>query len=464
MGIRVLLALVLLLMTMAASEADSPLQSRRNQTVLPAIVQKATLPQMVEVYRTSEREPSALLAYLDDAFLAQKVPAERVTLDVQNKRLALRYYALARLGDTAGEEIIPMLQNIVEARKRSAGEERMSLEEDFADEVEVVIERIRYRAKGTEAYVQEMMNWIGVSEPPAESPWEDKVKVWRRVREGARALGILQCTQAVSLLMRWAANSSAGGFAELDMFCARALARIGDKRSLEALKVALLNFVDYGLYAVLPLEPGEPDIAWAYWQMRTEGMSVEAAVREIVRSCREGQLQQHRILEQIGDAAVPILRSVLMDDGADLKEQRVALYVLGSMRSREAADVFLHVLRHSPVEDIRAKAAINLGRIGAREAVDELMKAAAQENSLSLKLSAIDALGLIGEPLAEPLLLNMAKNHPHASVRFSAVYALQTTGDRNTAFALQRLLTTEKDDNVKLAIRAVAEQLLQKSR
>lgn len=93
----------------------------------------------------------------------------------------------------------------------------------------------------------------------------------------------------------------------------RALARIADARALETLEGQLGNFADHVPSAQLPLEPGEPDVAWVYWQMHTNGMSQQETVQAMLQAAVDGPggLALTQMLERIGQPAIPSLVATL---------------------------------------------------------------------------------------------------------------------------------------------------------
>lgn len=451
---------------------------------MPAIVFKPTPPEWVEIYCLSENNPSALLPYLDDEFLEQKVQGD--SQEAKELRSLMRWYAIRRSGDIAPPECIPHLQSYArqcEARATGYDKHRFEL---MADVAHLTIQRIRLRAKGREVYVKTMIEWVQAPDPPLLAPLRDKQIVWRKVREGARALGVLKAREAVPALMArcdWNRSDPSDNFG----FCARALARIGDRQGMEGIKRYLMNFTPYPpeASAIVPLEPGEPDPALAYWQMRTEGMSLEQAVQEIIRTCeREVKVFRHdppvlypdgsvvvesrvpanlryaEILEYIGKPAVPALIKVLEHPDSSVEALGLALRVLPKLQAVEAIPTIRKWL-HGP---FREDAAFSLGTLRAREAVDDLIAALKRDNSRSFKRTVIEALGEIGDPRAEPLLLSMATEDADENIRFVAVNALATVGSSATIPVLEERLQREPVDAVKARIRVTLEVLRRKAR
>lgn len=445
------------------TSADSPLRAPVGP-VMPGIIFQSTPPELVQLYRS---DTSRLLLYLDDQFLDSQVPY-RQTLAAIARWKMLRWYAIERLGDTGTVGLIPTLDQVVQRYERRR--DQAGAYQEWADLLRLTIERIRLRSQGNAAYTQAMLQWVQTPEPASDAPWREKVNRWRRVREGARALGILRARDAVPVLIEWCRKPAAGGFADLDVFCARALARIGDKRALDALRSFLANWAPYRPSAEVPLEPYEPDIVWAYWRMRTDGMSLQEAVQDILCSSanRERGLNQSMILEQYaGPAAVPVLLQALDKPpvGKDPSAaQRLAVQLLGKWRVKEAVPKLLSLLRSSVSELLRCACILALGRIGSPEALDDLTRIAKQNQSLALTQDAVKALGLLGDPRAEPTLLDILTTHPDPNVRYMAAQSLATAGTSSAIPVLEKRLQEESSTGVKGAIRTAIKSLQARTR
>lgn len=426
---------------------------------MPAILFKPTPHEMVEMFHLAKRDPAALLPYLDEEWLDRKLYG-RTPLDFRDGWLHyhLRLYALRLLGDDAPPELIAPLEEYAqrfEARAKAARGMREDLKQ-FADEVRCALERIRYRLQGQDAYVKAMIEWVQTPEPVELRPGDNVYPIWRKVREGARALGVLQAKEAVPVLIERASS-------DCTEMCGRALARIGDKRAIEALRKYVGSCVPEGVHGGLyrpPLEPGEPDPAWVYWQMRTEGMSLEQAILEIAYEPSTANLRRHQILEYIGQPVVPVLVKVLENPRGPDHSIRIALAVLTKLRAPEASRAFLNVLRRGPYKD---QAAHGLGWLKAREAFDDLLAAAQQDQDLSLRVEAVEALGRLGDPRAEPLLIELA-GHPDPNIRICAATALCKAGTPAAIPMLEQILQKETYPLIRGAIRTAIEVLRKKVR
>ncbi len=118
------------------------------------------------------------------------------------------------------------------------------------------------------------------------------------------------------------------------------LARIGDKRAMPMLKLELSRTPLYGWRNAL--EVGELDPLLVYWLMRTDGMSLEEATWELLRSAAEESswLMQEQIPEDyVGAVAIPYLLRALTDPpkgrNGDVA-QIVIANLLGKWRIHEA--------------------------------------------------------------------------------------------------------------------------------
>lgn len=477
---------VVALMCADMHASQSPLKAR-DKLALPAFILRPTPKQWIQIYHLSENNPSALLLYLDDHFLAREVPGD--DSEAEQFRALIRWYVLQRIGDVAPPGWIPRLEEYFseyEEQAAQAPQYKRQIFEGRADDVRLTIERIRLRSKGRDDYVRAMIEWVQSPEPPLMMPWREKEFLWRRMWYGARALAILKAREGVPALAERCTQGIAS-FIGIDGFYARALARIGDQRSLKALREYLARSVPWtpNICTIVPLEPGEPDPVWAYWQTRTEGMSLEQAIWEVIRTCeREVKVFRHdppitlpwgsrasesrfvtklyydEILEYIGKPVVPILIKVLEDANSSVEAISLALKILPKLQAVEAIQTIRKWL-HGP---FRNDAAYALGRLRAREAVDDLIAALQRDSSRSFKMSAVEALGEIGDPRAEPLLVSMATEDADENVRFVAVNVLAKVGSSATIPVLEQRLQSEPVDAVKARIRVTLEALRQRAR
>jgi hypothetical protein len=424
-------------------------------------------PEAVEMWERSATNPLALFAYLDrEAVRKSLEPRHYDSEKLANLLLDLESMAVERLGDIGGVGLITRLEEYV-------GRKVAAKEWDAATTARLTIERIRLRAKGRDAYVQAMIDWVqspepvpptGDSEQPPERSYEQQSKdYWRRVIDGARALGVVQATEAVPVLI---AKRQAPGWnnTHLGFWLVRALARIGDPRALETMKQQLLLFAWYVQSAQYPLEPEEPDVAWAYWQTRTRGMTQERTIQELIGSLADDApphlLGTDGTLELIGGPAVPELVNALTRPPRGPRPewaQCEAARVLGKLRAGEAVAPLRGLLRTGS-GITRSASADALGRIGDRSAVPDLMQVAAEPNR-SLQLSALDALESLADTRAEQPVLALVRSSPDAAVRGAAARTLGKVGTSASVPTLRELLAAESDRDVRNAIERTIKDL-----
>jgi len=420
----------------------------------PAILQPATPPEAIEMWRASENNPAALLPYLDRKGWSQSLRSRlgdeaMQTASTHNYLLLLHYLAVERMGDVGTSDQIPALEKYA-AQSKAEGNS------DSATQARLSISRIRARSGGAREYVQEMLRWLQTPDAPDGSTMQQVKDTQQRVVEGARALGVMRSVESVPALIakrrQPAWDNTNKGF-----FLVRSLARIGDPRALETLGKQINNFADYTPAAQIPLEPGEPDVAWAYWQMRTQGMSQAEMIQEMLRSLADGSSVSgiSRILELTGRPVVPALMEALTNPPSGPhpeRAQRVAVKVLGNLRAVESVDSLCQILRNRDnLQDIRASAAHALGQIGDKSALPDLMQAAA-DNDLGVQTAALDSLGELKDERAEAVLLKAAQEAAHPSARYVAIKALRTAGTAGAIPILEARLSKEPDKNVRAEI------------
>jgi HEAT repeat protein len=435
----------------------------------PVLLQNPPPPELVEMWRVSQKSPLALTVYLDDDACRAKLKGKAHTLILQGSGQVseeeylhelCQWYAVERLGDVGGEDAIPHLEQYA-ALRQSQGDE------DKAFAARLAIERIRLRLIGQEAYKRAMLEWIQIPDPPRDAPYEERKKVYWRIMSGARALGVIGAKEAAPLLVDRYQRSIGGRFPE-DFFLVRSLARLGDSRSLPVLSWAIRNFVGYTQAQRLPLEPDEPDVVWAYWQIRTQGMSAREAAREVLKAAEagEGNLRGQNFLPYLGKEAVPELVAALeraLQSGGSIYTPFVAILALRQMGVVEAAPVLRALLERSAYPNIRAAAAYTLGVIRDKEAVPLLLQAA-QREELGVRQSAIRALSDLRTPRAEPVLLKLLQEDPDPNIRVVAAEAMARVGAASSIPVLESLLNTEKVPGVIGAIRTSLAKLKTVSR
>lgn len=432
---------------------DSPLQLKPTLQMPPVIQHPAPL-EWIRMYRASERNPSALLRYLDDAYFLKSQGSDDTgslfLTPLGEKYARLRQYALVRLGDIAGTDLIPALERYAQTYEAQSKRENSHsrVYEHFAVLARLTTERIRLRAQGRNVYVQTMIQWLRTPVPAPGETNREVDKALMRITQGARALGVIKAREAVDALME--RTKERPGVSVYDDYvaceCARALARIGDKRAMQVLRGAIGKWITvYRAYNdEVPLEPGEPDIAWAYWEMRTDGMSVEQAVAELIRGMDEMVPGALEGLIHIGKPAEPALLALLKDPNVRVAMKLEAMGVLNGMNSQQAVDIYLDILRRGDRTVLGATAAASLGVLKVRKALPDLLHAAEQDDSFVLKEGAIQGLRELGDPAAEPLLLRLATQHPDSRVRREAIKALARAGTPAAIPALEKRLQTEE--------------------
>ncbi len=344
-----------------------------------------------------------------------------------------RAYVLMRLGDIGGEEAIAALQRFLE--------HRLQLGDLYAlwDSIgaRVTIERIQARLKGRDAYIAEMIRWARGD----FTPWqEQRLTRWNRLSEiqanvetpyrkdmAVRVLGMLKAREAVPTLLELCEK------AEVWWGAHQALAEIGDKRALEVIGRGLRTLDPARALDLLPLEPGQVDPAWAYWQMRTKGMNLEQTVNTMVKALAGNDARQGvvEILTLMGRPVVPyLLKSLVQPPGPDVDiAQSEVIEVLGNLRAPEAVEPLRQLLREAPSRAVRMACAWALGKIGDPCAIPDLVVLLGEED-LSSRAEAIMALGEMKHPEAIPPLLKVLREHPDEATRTHAVRALESSGMR----------------------------------
>jgi hypothetical protein len=259
-------------------------------------------------------------------------------------------------------------------------------------------------------------------------------RAWR-VIEAARALGILRVKQAAPLLAEkyhlWK-----DGWSRLQLpYLVRALAQIGDAPSLFSV---MPHFLKDGWmlqpYLVDYLEPGEVDPVWAYWQARTQGMSLERTVQTIVQRVAEGEggFGVSEILSYFGPSAVPVLLSLLAQPPAGPKmeaAQATVIRALGLLRAPEAVEPLRQTLHTSSSWWIQKECIKALGQIGDVSVVPDLASFTGHADR-SMRVAAVYALGDLKSPEAIPVLLRVLREHPDEATRSRAAEVLGLSRQR----------------------------------
>jgi len=170
--------------------------------------------------------------------------------------------------------------------------------------------------------------------------------------------------------------------------------------------------------------------------------------------------------------------------------RRTAVKKIGRMRRPQAVSELSEVLGNDSNFGVRAQAAEALGSIRNRAATPALVRALADENRnvkasviiAGLKISAVNVLGVIGDERSLPMLVKLLKDkNPRIKtisaqalgrlrksaaiepllkssrdktqkVRLYSIKAIGEIGDKSAVKDLEKLLKTEKDDKVKVAL------------
>ncbi len=446
----------LLLVAAGAGRADLP--PVKDRLRMPAIVKAGTPAHWLRLHRLSERSPHALLEVLEQyARACESGEVQPVTIDGEPDPLAIdRLYVLHRLGDVGGEETIAFLQKFLDRRLQDGT--MLS----WADVIltQLTIERIRARQAGRSAYIAEMARWLRGEFTPTRHPdtvapegsvyratdhWEGMF----RIREALRALGVLRAREAIPVLLdkkQW------GRFPDMpeviNQLYADALAQMGDKRVLDALNRCLR---EWDGRTTRPLEPGQVDPAWAYWQLRTQGMNLEQTVYALIGARAGNDVGRGvvEILTAIGAPAVPFLLKALQQPPGPNVEGALcaAIEALGSIRATEAVEPLRQLLRNTPLRSVRGAIADALGKIGDPSVIPDLVALLSDEDR-SVRTDAVAALGQIKEPEAILPLLRVLREHPDELTRTAAARELAFAGRRWLIPILEYQMMVEQSDLV----------------
>jgi len=154
------------------------------------------------------------------------------------------------------------------------------------------------------------------------------------------------------------------------------------------------------------------------------------------------RIKAQGFLVQEGDRYIPLLLMYLKDENRDIREGIV--WVLGELKSKEAVEPLIAVLKTDDDWIVRSYAAISLGEIGDPRAVQPLVDVL---NSTSIanvmaSSSAAGALGEIGDDSATLPLISALKD---VSVRASAIDALGKIGNPVAIPFLWEIFIAESD-------------------
>ncbi len=329
-------AMLAVLLGGLACYADLP--PVKDRLKMPAILLSETPEEWVRLHRLSERSPQALLETLDK-YLDALRRGETVSYAPYPDAWAYtREYVLNRLGDTAGPDVIPALEAFLHRWRTETNGRPPSGFNELS--VRLTMERIQARSKGRQAYVEEMIRWLKGEYKPLHpsGPLSGTERTWR-VTDAARALAVLQVREAAPLIVQKYREWSYGWSRLFLPHLARALAWLGEPSSLlEVMPVFLKEDRIDQPFLAGPLEPGQVDPAWAYWQVRTRGMSSERSIRAIVEAVAEGDSDYgvEQVLQYFGPGAVPVLIDLLNHPSQKPRAviaQLVVIRALGLLRA-----------------------------------------------------------------------------------------------------------------------------------
>ena len=403
--------------------ADLP--SVQDKMRAPAIISLQTPEEWVQIYRRSARSPQTLMETLEECL---KGPASSSSSRVPDR--ATLYYVLDKLGDLADAQTIPALEAYAE-----------QLREFDAFFARMITERIQARLRGRDEYIAEMVRWLHGKFPAHEETFpgtgvrDEFVERSFYAQEAARALGKLRAREAVPDIIAVYWEWQEGWYQLYTPVLVRSLAQMGDIRAAEVIK-HFMSEVYAGLPAQFradPLEPGEVDPAWAYWQMRTQGMNLEQTVNTMVSAlagndARRGVVE---ILTIMGPPVVPyLLKALAQPPGPDAANARSGVIrVLGNLRAAEAVEPLRQLLREIPPTGVRIAIADAFGKIGEPSTIPDLV-ALTRDGEILVRASAVRALGELKHPEAIPPLLKVLREHPDEATRTHAVRTLESTGMR----------------------------------
>ncbi len=423
---------LLLVLWALATVCQADLPAVKDRLQMPAIVLSKTPAEWLRLYRLSLHSPEPLLDVLEEYLQA----CERGE-DVQwvhpgsgDYWLLRSQYAFMRLADIGGPESLPVLERFLARRLEHDGP--IALPDAIA--ARVAMEQIQARLKGREAYIAEMMRWV----QGEFTPWQDeRLTRWNKLSEvhayveapyrkrmALRVLGRLKVREAVPILLELCKEGWKWSEAH------QALAEIGDRRALDAISRGLR---DIDAAEFLPLEPGQVDPAWAYWQMRTQGMDPEQKVNAMVSALARNDARRGvvEILTIMGRPIVPyLLKALAQPPGPDTDQARCGVIsALGNIRAAEAIEPLRQLLRQGPSAVVRGVIAEALGKIGDPSVIPDVV-ALLSDGDRSVRVSAVRALGEMKHPDAIHPLLKVLREHPDEFIRTHAAQALESTGMR----------------------------------
>lgn len=461
------------LATTALAWADVP--EPKNKLVQPAIVLRQTPEEWVRIYLESEKNPATLLRYLDEhvRFMESRKDSRLVYefSDPRDLQMAETFgYVFTRIADVGTPDMLPALQQYIQRRKE---QNDWASARDIA-RVQLAMEHIEARARGREAYRETLLNWVQHWESCPDAIGSDgkpTARACMRFAKGVRALAMLGDPRDLEVILK------AWERAEREMprwpwvlnrpLIVHALAHFDDARVLPLLRenlymYRLAPFWDY------PLHPSEKDPVWAYWRIRTKGMSLRQTVQVMLQAAGgEGPPRAIvDVLSHFGDDAIPVLLEFLHNPPPCPQPEKAVhaiVAALGELRAKQAVQPLLDTLSSASNPVLRRVGVRALGQIGDPTALPFLIQAARSDDIL-LRLGAISAMGMLADPRAEPLLLELLTTAPDARIRYAAAEALRTAGTASAIPVLEQRLQVEPNGSVLGRIETALQALRQKVR
>lgn len=453
-------ACVMLSISWQTSLAQSPLRVREGLR-MPTVLLKPTPPEWIALYEQAQTDLHGLVSYIDPSELSN--PNSKI-FPPGAYRFTVMQYAVDLLGDFGGVEIIPVLQNFAQIYRQCPY--GSVADKQLAFVLDLTAERIRYRAMGREEYIREMIRWVRT--PPPDPPGgEASIERMDRIIVGARALGVIKAREAVPVLQEllekeWRTSP-------WSLFILRPLAQIGDRRAMADFEYEMRNcFFPWSPAEQVPLQPGERDIGVVYWQMRTQGMTQNQVIDELIRSMADSfcLLREDAVLRDlVGPVAVPQLLKTLSEP-PEGKAQHIAqgkaALLLGEWRVSQAVPELRKLLRGTAHLFVRMCAARALGHIADLSALDDLITVARDRNEHShIRSNATEALGGYRRSEATDTLVDLLDDK---QVRAVALDALAKCGTPAIIPVLEQRYCVETNDSFKRTIAWTIKRIKERAR